>query len=294
MCLLATTTIATATDLWEGTHAVDWSNTLTIKATKFAEAQVGQKIVVEFKDATGEVIELHSNGGMLPGTRYAHFLYADQHEMEVFITQSMLVCLKDYGMEICGKGFTVTKVWFGDGKDNVDGNTVWTGYFWMDEWSTLEVAKTSFDGINWSDYKAIRFYSEANRTDYVINVLTKWGDGGKLGDQTTMTMTNEYAELSLEGIDMAAKLADVDRLMVQCNKEGGNPFNFTAIVLVKNESTGIQEIENGKWKMENSDGAVFDLQGRRMESSMLTKGLFIVRSTSGRLQGKNGKMVFIK
>ena len=35
MCLLATTTIATATDLWEGTHAVDWSNTLTIEAAKF-------------------------------------------------------------------------------------------------------------------------------------------------------------------------------------------------------------------------------------------------------------------
>ncbi len=80
MCLLATTTIVTATDLWEGTHAVDWSNTLTIEAAKFAEAQIGQKIVVEFKDATGEVIELHSNGGMLPGTRYVHFLYADQHE----------------------------------------------------------------------------------------------------------------------------------------------------------------------------------------------------------------------
>jgi len=31
LCLLATTTIATATDLWEGTHAVDWSNTLTTK-----------------------------------------------------------------------------------------------------------------------------------------------------------------------------------------------------------------------------------------------------------------------
>ncbi len=235
LCLLATTTIATATDLWEGTHEVDWSNTLTIEATKFADAQVGQKIVVEFKDATGEVIELHSNGGMLPGTRYAHSLYADQHEMEVFITPGMLACLKEHGMEICGKGFTATKVWYGDGKDNVDGNTVWTGYFWMDEWSTLEVAKTSFDGINWSNYKAIRFYSEANRTDYVINVLTKWDEGGKLGDQTTMTMTNEYAELNLEGIDMAAKLADVDRLMVQCNKEGGNPFNFTAIVLVKKE-----------------------------------------------------------
>ena len=276
LCLMATTSFAMATDLWEGTHAVDWSNTLTIEAAKFADAQVGQKIVVEFEDATGEVIELHSNGGMLPGTRYAHSLYADQHEMEVFITPGMLAW---HGMEICGKGFTATKVWYGDGKDNVDENTVWTGYFWMDEWSTLEIAKTSFDGINWSDYKAIRFYSEANRTDYVINVLTKWGDGGKLGDQTTMTMTNEYAELSLDGIDMAASLADVDRLMVQCNKEGGNPFNFTAIVLVKKETTGVSATLMNSEKV-NSD--VYTLAGQRVVNP--SKGLYII----------NGKKVMIK
>jgi hypothetical protein len=280
LCLLATTNIMMATDLWEGTHAVAWDNTLTIEAAKFAEAQVGQKIVVEFTNATGEVIELHSNGGMLPGTRYAHFLYADQHEMEVFITPGMLASLKEYGMEVCGTGFTATKLWYGDGKDNVDENTVWTGYFWMDEWSTLEIAKTSFDGINWSDYKSIRFYSEANRTDYVINVLTKWGDGGKLGDQTTMTMTTEYAELNLDGIDMAAKLADVDRLMIQCNKESGNPFNFTAIVLVKKESTGIDEVRGQK---EDVRGDFYTLDGRKL-SSKPTKGLFIC----------HGKKILIK
>lgn len=279
LCLLATTTIAMATDLWEGTHAVDWSNTLTIEAAKFAEAQVGQKIVVEFTNATGEVIELHSNGGMLPGTRYAHFLYADQHEMEVFITPGMLTCMKEHGMEICGKGFTATKVWYGDGKDNVDGNTVWTGFFWMDEWSTLEVAKTSFNDINWSDYKAIRFYSEANRTDYVINVLTKWGDGSKLGDQTTMTMTNEYAELNIEGIDMATRL-DTDRLMIQCNKEGGNPFNFTAIVLVKKDaSTGIDDVRGQK---EDVRGDFYNLAGQRVVNP--SKGLYIV----------NGRKVIVK
>jgi hypothetical protein len=149
----------------------------------------------------------------------------------------------------------------------------------MDEWSTLEVAKTSFDGINWNDYKAIRFYSEANRTDYVINVLTKWGDGGKLGDQTTMTMTNEYAELSLDGINMAASLADVDRLMVQCNKEGGNPFNFTAIVLVKKEGTGISATLMNSEKV-NSD--VYNLAGQRVAQPR--KGLYIV----------NGKKVLVK
>ena len=271
MCLMATTSFASATDLWEGTHAVNWDNTLSIEAAKFAEAQVGQKIVIEFTNATGEVIELHSNGGMLPGTRYEHHIYADQKEMEVFITLGMLARLKESGMEICGTGFTATKAWYGDGKENVDENTVWTGYFWMDEWSTLEVAKTSFDGINWSDYKAIRFYSEANRTNYVINVLTKWGDGGKLGDQGTMTMTNEYAELNIESIDMAAKLAEVDRLMVQCNKEGGDPFNFTAIVLVKKETTGISEIA-GMRNVENVK--FFNLAGQRIQNP--GKGLYIV------------------
>ena len=279
MCLMATTTIVSATDLWEGTHAVNWDNTLNIEAAKFADAQVGQKIVIEFTNATGEVIELHSNGGMLPGTRYEHHIYTDQNSMEVFITKGMLARLKESGLEICGTGFTATKAWYGDGKDNVDDNTVWTGYFWMDEWSTLEVAKTSFDGINWSDYKAIRFYSEANRTNYVINVLTKWGDDGKLGDQNSMTMTNEYAELNIENIDMAAKLADVNRLMVQCNKEDSDPFNFTAIALVKKETTGIT---NAKREPATANSEYYNLAGQKVMNP--TKGLYIV----------NGKKVLKK
>ena len=273
MCLMATTIIVSATDLWEGTHTVNWDNTLTIEAAKFADAQVGQKIVIEFTNATGEVIELHSNGGMLPGTRYEHHIYADQSSMEVFITKGMLARLKESGLEICGTGFTATKAWYGDGKDNVDDNTVWTGYFWMDSWSTLEVAKTSFDGINWSNYKAIRFYSEANRTNYVINVLTKWGDDGKLGDQNTMTMTNEYAELNIENIDMAAKLDDVDRLMVQCNKEDGNPFNFTAIVLVKKETTGIESMSDVR---DRRAKGWYTIDGRKLEMVPAQKGLYIV------------------
>ena len=279
MCLMATTTIVSATDLWEGTHAVNWDNTLTIEASKFTDAQVGQKIVIEFTDATGEVIELHSNGGMLPGTRYEHHLYADQSSMEVFITKGMLARLKESGLEICGTGFTATKAWYGDGKDNVDDNTVWTGYFWMDSWSTLEVAKTMFDGINWNDYKAIRFYSEANRTNYVINVLTSWNEGDKLGDQTTMTMTNEYAELNIENIDMAAKLSDVNRLMVQCHKEEGDPFNFTAIVLVKKEATGIT---SAKREPTTANGEYYNLAGQKVMNP--TKGLYIV----------NGKKVLKK
>ena len=279
MCLMATTVIASATDVWEGEHAVNWDNTLQIEKGKFTDMKVGDKLVIEFKDATDKVIELHSNGGMLPGTRFEHHIYSDQNGVEVFATPAMLASLKEYGLEVCGAEFTATKIWYGDGKDNIDENTAWSGYFWMDSWSTLEITKNCFAGVDWSKVKAIRFYSEANRTDYVINVLTKWGEGGKLGDQTTMTMTNEYAELNVETIDMAAALADVDRLMIQCNKEAGDAFNFTAVVLVKDGATGIDATLVNSEKVNSQ---YFNLAGQRVAHP--AKGLYIV----------NGKKVIVK
>ncbi len=87
-----------------------------------------------------------------------------------------------------------------------------------------------------------------------------------------MTMTNEYVELSLEGIDMTAKLADVDRLMVQCNKEGGNAFNFTAIVLVKKEvDTGVRDLTA---RHTSTASKIFNLAGQRVVNP--GKGFYIV------------------
>ena len=255
--LLAATVIASATDVWEGEHAVDWSNTLKIDADKFTDMKLGDKLVIEFKDAAGEVIELHSDGGMLPGTRFAHSIFPDQSSAEVFATPAMLASLQTHGLEVCGKDFIATKIWYGDGKESIDANTVWSGFFWMDNWDTLEITKNSFAGVDWSKFTAIRFYSEAGRTDYVINVMTTWSN--KLGDQTTMTMTNDYAELSLSGIDMAAALEGTDRLMVQCNKEGGNPFNFTQIELVP-DPMAVQAVPASAQSADASQK--FDLQGR--------------------------------
>ncbi|MBQ1650238.1 MAG: hypothetical protein II055_03790 [Prevotella sp.] len=260
MCLMATTVIASATDVWTGEQVVSWDNTLKIEATQFADMKVGDKIVIEFKDAgtpDKSKIELHSNFVMLPGTRCEQTIIG-QGEIEVFSTPTMLASLKEYGLELCGDQYTATKIWYGDGKESIDDLTVWSGFFWMDEWCTLEITKNCFVGVDWSKIKAIRFYSEANRTDYVINILTKWGEGGKLGDHTTMTMTNEYAELSLDDIDMETALADVDRLMIQCNKEGGAPFNFTQVELVS-DGTAVQNVAA---KQNIAAGQKIDLQGR--------------------------------
>ena len=53
------------------------------------------------------------------------------------------------------------------------------------------------------------------------------------------------------------------------------------------ETAGISTTQNDHEKINN----VYDLQGRRVAQP--TKGLYIVRSAEGRLQGKNGKKVFI-
>ena len=85
------------------------------------------------------------------------------------------------------------------------------------------------------------------------------------------------------------------RAYFQLNKglTAGTPAaGIRAFVLnLGDEETGIQEIEHGTLRIENSDDAVYDLQGRRMERSMfnvqrsmLKKGVYIV----------NGKKVVIK
>jgi hypothetical protein len=193
----------------------------------------------------------------------------------------MLAYLKEYGLEVCGKDFTATKIWYGDGKESIDEMTVWSGFFWMDDWSTLEITKNCFLGVDWSKIKAIRFISEANRTDYIINILTSWEAGGKLADQSTMTMTNNYAEFSLENFDMAAALENTDRLMIQCNKEAGEAFNFTDVVLVKKEATGINAIDNGQLTIDN-EAPMYNLAGQRVGNNY--KGVVVV----------NGKKVMMK
>lgn len=248
---------ANATDLITETKHVSWDISLQFEASVFAEAKAGDKIVISYTGASdGIEFKVMDDYDRLPGSLQFKGINGDG-VFEQFLTPAAVAKIKSAGLEIVGANFDATKVELLEGKTEVSENTVWTGYFWMDDWSTLELSKASFNGVNWADVEAIRFYSEAGRTNYVINVMPKWGDEFKLGDQNTMTMTEAYAELSLKDIDMAAALADADRLMVQCNKEGGDPFNFTDIVLIMKEGAGITSIA--------SDAAAvraYDLSGR--------------------------------
>ena len=247
---------ASATDLWTGSKNVTWGAGLQIDAAQFASAIPGQKIVLHFSDASDglefKVMNTHSDH--LAGSRESAWI-SGNGKFEQFLTQAAVDSLKLYGLELIGNHFTVTKVELLDGKELKSGYTVWTGFFWADEWSTLELYNNGYAGVDFSKIAAIRFYSEAASGEYVLNFLKGTGAGEKFADQTDMTDGAGYKELTLTE-ELRTAIAGANHWLVQFNKEALIAFNVTDIVLVPSNTTAMENttvetkavklIENGQ------------------------------------------------
>jgi len=242
---------ASATDIWTGTKHVSWDDGgVQIAADQFTTAQPGQKIVVSFNGASDgiEFKVMNANFDHLAGSREAAWIDGDG-AFEQFLTPAAVDSLKAHGLEIIGANFNCTNVALEDGKAELkDGYTVWTGFFWADSWSTLELYYNGYAGVDWSKATALRIYSEANRSDFVINViLNAWPDQGgeNVANQEAMTVGEGYMELPLTA-ELRTKLAEASKWMIQFNKEQGDPFNVTDIVLVGDFHSDISntEVEN--------------------------------------------------
>lgn len=234
-----------ATDIWTGSKHVSWSDGgLQIQAAQFAGAQAGQKIVVTFSDASDgmEFKVMNTNFDHLAGSREALWI-SGNGSVEQFLTVAAVDSLKLHGLEIIGANFTVTKVELLDGKALKEGLTVWTGFFWADDWKTLELYRDAYAGVDFSKVSAIRFYSEAASGAYVLNFMKGWGEGEKFADQTAMTDGEGYKELALTD-DLRTALSEASHWMIQFNKEAINAFNVTDIVLVlKGDATAVENVE---------------------------------------------------
>ena len=229
-----------ATDIWTGSKHVSWSDGgIQIAATQFANATAGQKIVVTYSDATDgiEFKVMNAHFDHLAGSREAAWINGNG-TFEQFLTQTAVDSLKLYGLEIIGANFTATKVELNDGKTLKDGVSVWTGFFWADEWSTLELYRDGYCNVDFSKATAIRFYSEAAGTNYIINVKENWDPEGQIASQADMSDGEGYKELPLTDA-LRSRLANAGNWMIQFNKEQLNAFNVTDIVLVMSGTTGI-------------------------------------------------------
>ena len=248
---------ANATDIWTGTKHVSWSDGgVQIAADQFAAAQPGNLIKVHFTDASDgiEFKVMNANFDHLAGSREAAWI-SGEVAFEQFLTQTAVDSLKAYGLEIIGANFTCTQVELLESKTLKEGFTVWTGFFWADQWSTLELYWNGYAGVDFAKAAALRIYSEANRSDFTINIKENWDAEGQIADQSAMTAGDGYMELPLTD-DLRNRLANASHWMIQFNKEAGAPFNVTDIVLVGDfataisntavESKSVKFVENGQ------------------------------------------------
>jgi len=270
-----------AEDIFYGPHAVSWGTPLNLAPENFANAEPGDKIVVTYTDAKemvngkneGSVIEfkvMNEHFDHLAGSRNALRIW-DNGRTEQFLTAPAVDSLKAHGLQIIGNDFTVTKVelLFGKYLRN-EGPLAWTGFFWADSWSTLEIYKESYSFIDLSKYQAIRFYTEAESGEYVLNFLKDWGAGDKFADQTNMTDGEGFKQLLLTD-ELRTKMAEAPKWIIQFNKEKIKPFNVTDIVLVEDATQALEKINtspeparkvlrNGQILIEH-DGQYYNLLG---------------------------------
>ena len=231
-------TLVKETRIFYGNKHVSWSDGgLQIAKDKFAEAKAGDKIVVRYTGATDgiEFKVMNEHFDHLAGSREGLNFPNAEGSLEHFLTPKAVEELKAHGLELIGANFTVTEVELMDGKASLpEGVNVWTGYFWADDWNTMYLYWNGYRYVDFNDVKAIRFYHQANRSDFVLNVRDNWGDDGEIANIDDMTAAEGYMELPLTD-DMREKIAASEHLLVQFNKESGDPFNVTDIVLVMEE-----------------------------------------------------------
>lgn len=275
-------TIYTSTE--ENGTEVTWEKTLSIPAEQFAEdVNIGDYINVTFASTT-DVIEMKANGTWLPGT-IKTVLGDNKADTKAYITSDMLNVLKVYGLELCGAKFSVKTVEICNDGFQMPEGAIWGGYFWVDNWNTMDLFKTAFDSYDGQRYMDIYLSGDnGDNTNYVMNVMTAFDNPEAVWANATsgnLERTATKAIIDLKGINVKERLTDVPALLIQSNPEGGNPFNITAIVLRDEPtSTIVSTIEADP----NAPVAVYNLQGMAVKNNVtmataldnLPAGIYII------------------
>ena len=250
---------------WITKQAISYeTSTLFISRDKFSSAVEGNAIkIYGFNTGDGaHKLYLGEYSKPLPGSDFRNPSNINANQVLFYITEDMLSAIKLEHLRVYGEGITVNRVEICDGKAGAlkFGKTIWTGYFWMDDTWSLEIYKEAFASIDFSKYGKMRIYYEANRTDFLMRLFTKFGgnsdeyedeDDIKLAGSDTdahmgehaggvtpelIHLTNTYVDIPLtETIKTYLSTKDEDHgssLFIKCNKGSGAAFNVTDVVLL--------------------------------------------------------------
>ena len=255
---------ANAADLWTETKHVSWeTGGCDLEAAKFTEAQAGNLLKVHYSNAaTNLEFKVMGEWHPLPGACYEAWIEGGGTYNQ-YLTATAVTEIKEHGLQVIGGGLDVTKIELLEGRaaEVQKEGAIWTGYFWADNWSLLKLDLQGLR-IDWSKYKEIIIYHQANRTDYIVNVLSQFDvEGAKVPDDAVTKNANEVVvdltKFNISEIISVASENDQKSLKFQFHKEEGEAFNVTDIVLVPKtnttalenivvESNTIKTIENGQ------------------------------------------------
>lgn len=276
--------LAVAENLFTGFQPVTWENTLYLPAEKFTNAHIGDQLVVTLADGANDVMELKADGQWLPGSTFNWL--EGKNEVKAVLTQAMMVSLQEYGLELCGPAFTVTSVDLNADFMTVPEDAVWAGYFWIDGgWNTLELFKTAFNSQTPKKI-IINFSDEAEDSNFVLNVLTKWDDDYmKISSPETLTISGNQAVIDLSklpaGRTFDSYFEGENTLKIQGHVDSGNSFNITSVVVDPYfPISGVCDINSGL--SETVD--VYNMMGVKIKSAVnraealdnLSSGLYII------------------
>lgn len=250
----------TCTKIYDDGNESSWSEKalsytqgqdLFLDKAKFTSAQPGNRIKIYGFLTSGGAHKLYLGeydpNRHLPGSDYRSInALSGENPVYFYLTEDMLKAIVTDGkdLRIFGEGITVNRVDLCTGKArglHEAFRTIWTGFYWMDSWSTLELYKEAFTAVDLSQYQAIRFYHEAGRTDYTLNIFCV-NDG--LGLSAPL-VTAEHIHKNATCADVL--LTDAVRtalgnlttaLYIQMDKGAGSAFNFTDIVLIPKHVDG--------------------------------------------------------
>ncbi len=260
----------TCTKIWY--DGADWhdqaisyeTSTLFINRDKFSSAVVGNAIKIYGFNYPGEgahKLYLGEYTKPLPGSDFRNPGNISANQVLFYLTEDMLSAINSQDLRVYGEGITVNRVEICDGKAGAlkFGKTIWTGYFWMDDTWSLEIFKEAFASIDFSKYGKMRIYYEANRTDFLMRLFTKFGDDPRefededdiklAGSDNDEHMALHAGGVTPERIHLTSTYVDIPltetiktylstkddahgpSLFIKCNKNG-EAFNVTDVVLL--------------------------------------------------------------
>lgn len=237
--------------VWHGEAEIGWNENISVAASKFENAKVGDQIIVKFNSiSSGNQMMLYSRWVQIPGSRKGNFVEGES-EFVTNITTAGLAVLKTGGMFVGGSGVTVTDILLVEGEAGPE-NALWYGE-----------AKYNQDGhANWVEFYTTKEVGENNYVEIVLSGVPTWKQFANpdwTGALPAQPVSEEYTS---DGIKYIYKMEDVQDYLNDFIYQVGGEVTLKAINMIYMEPIVCIDLDpvyaTGGWGDREYDTTTFD------------------------------------